>query len=169
MANRFRGEIVAPLGGRKHTLRLTMDALARLQDALGSRDLRDLGRRVGKSAGDPLVAKVIVAAGLGADGEAVLGSATASEIALAARALAESAFGKPAGPGERPQGGRVRADIPYAFAVAVRHAGIAPSEFWRMSLPEFVALFTAHAPAGDLPDGPELDALAAMFPDRKEA
>ena len=44
MANKYRGEIEAELGGVKRTLVLTLGALAELEDAFGAEDLVALGR-----------------------------------------------------------------------------------------------------------------------------
>lgn len=71
MANRYRGEIDADLGGRRRRLRLTLGALAELEDALGARGLAGLAARLG--AGD-LAARdaiAILAAGLRGAGETV--------------------------------------------------------------------------------------------------
>jgi Phage tail tube protein, GTA-gp10 len=46
MANRHRGDVPLELDGRRFTLRLTLGALAELEDALGSGDLNGLGERL---------------------------------------------------------------------------------------------------------------------------
>ncbi|MBX9759148.1 MAG: gene transfer agent family protein [Beijerinckiaceae bacterium] len=45
MANRRRGEVEAVFDGRRHTLRLTLGALAELEDAFGATDLIGLAAR----------------------------------------------------------------------------------------------------------------------------
>ena len=45
MANLHRGEIVADLGGKRHTLCLTLGALADLEQAFGAGDLVGLAKR----------------------------------------------------------------------------------------------------------------------------
>ncbi|MBY0382568.1 MAG: gene transfer agent family protein [Xanthobacteraceae bacterium] len=55
MANRYRGEIDAELGGERRTLVLTLGALAELESAFGAEDLMALAERFGSgrlSAGD---------------------------------------------------------------------------------------------------------------------
>lgn len=47
MANRHRGEIEAEIGGVRHTLVLTLGALAELEDAFGAEDLVALTERFG--------------------------------------------------------------------------------------------------------------------------
>jgi hypothetical protein len=64
MANRYRGEVPAVLDGRRHTLCLTLGALAELEDAFGAEDLPALAERFasGRLKARDLVA--IVGAGL---------------------------------------------------------------------------------------------------------
>jgi Phage tail tube protein, GTA-gp10 len=45
MANRYRGEIEADLGGRSYTLCLTLGALAELEHVYGGEDLLSLAQR----------------------------------------------------------------------------------------------------------------------------
>lgn len=45
MANRKRGDVDATFDGRRYTLRLTLGALAELEDAFGASDLVDLAAR----------------------------------------------------------------------------------------------------------------------------
>lgn len=45
MANRYRGEIEAVLGGERRTLALTLGALAELEDAFGGEDMLALATR----------------------------------------------------------------------------------------------------------------------------
>ncbi len=45
MPNRRRGEVALLLGGRAYTLRLTLNALAELEDAFGAESLTALGAR----------------------------------------------------------------------------------------------------------------------------
>ncbi len=47
MANRHRGEVSLALGGRRFTLRLTLQALAELEAAFSAGSLADLGARFG--------------------------------------------------------------------------------------------------------------------------
>ncbi|MGN6459833.1 MAG: gene transfer agent family protein [Pseudolabrys sp.] len=47
MANRYRGEIAAEIGGARRTLVLTLGALAELETALGAEDLIALSERFG--------------------------------------------------------------------------------------------------------------------------
>ena len=47
MANRYRGEIEAELGGRRRMLVLTLGALAELEAAFGADDLAALAERFG--------------------------------------------------------------------------------------------------------------------------
>jgi hypothetical protein len=57
MPNRHRGEIEAELGGEKHTLVLTLGALAELESAFEANDLLALAERFEKgrlSAGDAI-------------------------------------------------------------------------------------------------------------------
>src|SRR5690348_2529325 len=58
MANPRRGEVALRLAGRDHTLRLTLNALAEIEAALGAGDLSGLGRRL---AGGSLRAADLVA------------------------------------------------------------------------------------------------------------
>ncbi|WP_165645242.1 gene transfer agent family protein, partial [Oharaeibacter diazotrophicus] len=44
MANPYRGDVAAEIGGRRRTLRLTLGALAELEAAFGADDLGDLAR-----------------------------------------------------------------------------------------------------------------------------
>ncbi len=45
MVNKYRGEISAVLDGKKHTLCLTLGALAELEEAFGEQDLLSLAER----------------------------------------------------------------------------------------------------------------------------
>lgn len=45
MANHRRGDVDATLGGKRYTLRLTLGALAELEDAFGAGDLMELAQR----------------------------------------------------------------------------------------------------------------------------
>lgn len=54
-----------------------------------------------------------------------------------------------------------------AFRFAVFQAGLAPPEFWRLSLPELAALAAASGPvAFDTPDRRELESMMLAHPDR---
>ena len=71
MANRYRGEIDADIGGARRRLVLTLGALAELEDAFGADDLVALAERFG---GGRLKARDlvrIIAAGLRGAGESV--------------------------------------------------------------------------------------------------
>ena len=55
-----------------------------------------------------------------------------------------------------------------AFRFAVIQAGIAPAQFWRLSLPELAALAAASGPfAFDTPDRQELESMMLAHPDRQ--
>jgi hypothetical protein len=71
MANKYRGEIEAELGGVKRTLVLTLGALAELEDAFGVDDLVALTERfaTGRLKARDLIR--IIGAGLRGGGEAV--------------------------------------------------------------------------------------------------
>jgi len=71
MANRYRGEIEAEIGGRRRMLVLTLGALAELETALGADDLIALSERFasGRLKARDLVA--VIGAGLRGAGEAV--------------------------------------------------------------------------------------------------
>lgn len=58
MANRRRGEVEAVLGGRMRRLKLTLGALAELEEALGE---GDLGRLFARLAGGRLSAREMIA------------------------------------------------------------------------------------------------------------
>ena len=71
MANRYRGEIDAELGGRRRTLVLTLGALAELEAAFAAPDLVALAERFGSGrlAARDLIR--IIGCGLRGAGEAV--------------------------------------------------------------------------------------------------
>jgi hypothetical protein len=71
MANRHRGEIDAEIGGSRHTLVLTLGALAELEDAFGADDLVALTERfaTGRLKARDLIR--VIGAGLRGAGEAV--------------------------------------------------------------------------------------------------
>ena len=53
-----------------------------------------------------------------------------------------------------------------AFRFAVIQAGIAPAQFWRLSLPELAALAAAPGPTAlDVPGRSELDTMMLAHPD----
>ena len=55
-----------------------------------------------------------------------------------------------------------------AFRFAVIRSGIAPAQFWRLSLPELAALAAASGTnILDAPDRAELDAMMLAYPDRQ--
>jgi hypothetical protein len=71
MANRYRGEIEAELGGVRRALVLTLGALAELEDAFGADDLGALTERFGTGRLKARDLTRILAAGLRGAGEAV--------------------------------------------------------------------------------------------------
>jgi len=71
MANRHRGEIEAEIGGGKHTLVLTLGALAELEDAFGAEDLVALTERFGSGRLKARDLIRIIGAGLRGAGESV--------------------------------------------------------------------------------------------------
>lgn len=55
-----------------------------------------------------------------------------------------------------------------AIRFAVIQAGLSPTEFWQLSLPELSALAAASCPAVlDVPERVELDAMMLAHPDRQ--
>ena len=71
MANKYRGEIEAELGGTTRTLVLTLGALAELEDAFGAEDLVALTERFGTGRLKARDLTRIIGAGLRGAGEAV--------------------------------------------------------------------------------------------------
>lgn len=71
MANRYRGEIEAELGGRRRTLVLTLGALAELEAAFDADDLAVLAERFGTGRMKARDLVRIIAAGLRGAGETV--------------------------------------------------------------------------------------------------
>ena len=71
MANKYRGEIEAELGGVKRTLVLTLGALAELEGAFGSEDLVALTERIGTGRLKARDLTCIIGAGLRGAGEAI--------------------------------------------------------------------------------------------------
>lgn len=71
MANKYRGEIEAELGGVKHTLVLTLGALAELEDAFAAADLVALTERFGTGRLTARDLTCIIGAGLRGAGEMV--------------------------------------------------------------------------------------------------
>jgi hypothetical protein len=71
MANKYRGEIDAELGGVKRTLVLTLGALAELEDAFGADDLGALTERFASGRLKARDLTRIIAAGLRGAGEVV--------------------------------------------------------------------------------------------------
>ena len=69
MPNHYRGEIAAELGGRQHTLVLTLGALAELESAFGADDLMALAERFGTGRLSARDLIRIIAAGLRGAGE----------------------------------------------------------------------------------------------------
>jgi len=71
MANRYRGEIEAEIGGTRRRLVLTLGALAELEDAFGADDLVALTERFGSGRLKARDLTRIIAAGLRGAGETV--------------------------------------------------------------------------------------------------
>lgn len=71
MANRYRGEIEAGLGGERRTLVLTLGALAELESAFGADDLMALAERFGSGRVSARDLIRIIAAGLRGAGAGV--------------------------------------------------------------------------------------------------
>ena len=71
MANRYRGEIEAEIGGARRRLVLTLGALAELEDAFGADDLAALAERFGSGRLKARDLIRIIAAGLRGAGESV--------------------------------------------------------------------------------------------------
>lgn len=78
MANRYRGEIEAEIGGVKRKLVLTLGALAELEDAFGADDLVALTERFGSGRLKARDLTRIIAAGLRGAGETVSDEAVAA-------------------------------------------------------------------------------------------
>lgn len=87
MANRYRGEIEAELGGRKRVLVLTLGALAELEAAFGADDMVALTERFGAGRMKACDLLRIIAAGLRGAGESV------SNAEVAAMAVPDGAQG----------------------------------------------------------------------------
>ena len=71
MPNIHRGEIEAEIGGRRHTLVLTLGALAELEAAFGAEDLVALAERFGSGRLKARDLARIIGAGLRGAGETV--------------------------------------------------------------------------------------------------
>ena len=71
MANKYRGEIEADLGGRKRVLVLTLGALAELESAFAAQDLAALTERFGSGRLSARDLIRIIGAGLRGAGETV--------------------------------------------------------------------------------------------------
>lgn len=109
MANRYRGEIEAELGGRKRRLCLTLGALAELESACGAEDLGALADRFGNGKISARDAIRIIGAGLRGAGEQISDEEVASLASVNAAAgyveivveLLSATFGsEPEGAGE---------------------------------------------------------------------
>ena len=92
MANRHRGEVALALGGETLTLRLTLGALAALEDAFAVSDLSALGSRLenGRLSARDLVTILGVAArggGSRLDDDSIAGLVPAGEVPRVAEAL----------------------------------------------------------------------------------
>jgi Phage tail tube protein, GTA-gp10 len=93
MANKRRGEVDCAIGGRVFTLRLTLGALAEIEDALSAGSLSALGQRFGEGglrASDLIGLLTAALNGAGADlaREDVARLVTAQDLAAVADALA---------------------------------------------------------------------------------
>jgi Phage tail tube protein, GTA-gp10 len=71
MANRYRGEVEAEIGGVRRRLVLTLGALAELEDAFGADDLVALTERLGSGRLSARDLMRIIRAGLRGAGEVV--------------------------------------------------------------------------------------------------
>jgi hypothetical protein len=71
MANRFRGEIEAEIGGARRILCLTLGALAELETAFGARDLVALAERFQRGRLSARDISIILACGLRGGGAVV--------------------------------------------------------------------------------------------------
>src|ERR1700750_3117661 len=71
MPNKHRGEIEAEIGGDRHTLVLTLGALAELESAFGADDLTALAERFGSGRLSARDLVRIIGAGLRGAGEAI--------------------------------------------------------------------------------------------------
>lgn len=92
MANPMRGEIAAMIDGRPATLRLTLGALAELEDGMGAEGLADLADRVegGRMRARDVIA--VLTAGLrGAGRETTAGEVGAMSFAGGAAGAAAAA------------------------------------------------------------------------------
>jgi hypothetical protein len=77
MVNRHRGEVEAVLDGQRHTLCLTLGALAELEDAFGAADMLALAQRFEAGRLSARDATRIIAAGLAGGGQRVDADAVA--------------------------------------------------------------------------------------------
>jgi Phage tail tube protein, GTA-gp10 len=94
MANRRRGEVACRIGGRLYPLRLTLGALAEIEDAFAAGSLAALGERLGGggvTAGDLgiLLTAALNGAGARLDSEEVGALVEAADLPGIAAALAE--------------------------------------------------------------------------------
>jgi hypothetical protein len=102
MANPYRGDVSFEYEGEMHALRLTLGALAHLEDALGADGLQTLGRRLGEGRMSARDICMVLSAGFMGSGKPVpaevLGiSIHASELeraAVAAATLLAVTFGE---------------------------------------------------------------------------
>jgi hypothetical protein len=101
MPNRHRGDAEIMIRGRRHTLRLTLGALAELEGSLGAADLQMLGERLAGGRFSATDLRRLLAAGLSGAGEpeaeALASSLPASSLpdAIAAvTALLSNTFGE---------------------------------------------------------------------------
>lgn len=106
MANRYRGEIDAEIGGVRRTLVLTLGALAELETAFGASDLVTLAERFGTGRLKARDLIAVIGAGLRGAGERVSDEEVAGlsveggavGFARLAAALLEATFGDAARP-----------------------------------------------------------------------
>lgn len=105
MANSYRGEIDAEIGGARRRLVLTLGALAELESAFGAQDLVALAERFGSGRLKARDLVCVIAAGLRGAGEAVTDDEVAAmtidggvpAYARIAAALIAATFGEDAG------------------------------------------------------------------------
>ena len=94
MANRYRGDVSLVLGGERLTLRLTLAALAEIEDAFGAQNLSDLGARFaagGLKARDLVAILGAAARGGGSllEDHAIAARVPATELPRVAKAVAD--------------------------------------------------------------------------------
>ena len=125
MANLHRGEISALLDGRRHTLCLTLGALAELEDRLGGEDILALARRFESGRITAREAICVIGAGLRGAGQDIADEAVArmqveggvpGYLALVIELL-QAAFGVKDAPDSEPGGEASSAPGPFPGGV----------------------------------------------------